>query len=109
MRKLVHRQRIKNAMESAAVSQGDIAEKTGKSQTTVSMVVRDIYIFPIPDETIGLIQSAINQAVGWDVFAKDGTGARDGLSTMEGAGEGEEGSGASRVASSPDAPNTREA
>ena len=107
MRKLIHRQKIKNAMELVNVSQGDIATKTGKSQTTVSMVVRDIYIFPIPDETIGLIQSTINQAVGWDVFAKDGTEAKDGPSTKEGAGEGEEGSGASRVASSPDASNAK--
>lgn len=107
MRHLKEIQQIKNAMEAATpkVTQEIIAEKTGKSTSLVSNVIRDRYSVIVSEETIGKVQSAINKAVGRDVFATEGT-AKEGPSATEGVGEGEVGSGASRVAASPDASNT---
>lgn len=72
MRPLQQVQKIKNALELAGYTQAAIAEKTGKSTAMVSRVVRDNYsdsgIQPSP-KTVALIEAAINETVGRDVFA----------------------------------------
>lgn len=105
MRDLKEIQKIKNIMELAEVTQDSIAVKVNKSASLVSQVIRDRYPFVVPEKTIELVQSAINDAVGQNVFAKDGTGAKDGQSTTEGAGKGEVPRSTEQADASPDASN----
>lgn len=79
MRHLKEIQQIKNAMEAATpkVTQEIIAEKTGKSTSLVSNVIRDRYSVIVSEETIKKVQSAINKAVGRNVFSESLGGDSD--------------------------------